>query len=175
MHRLPAFLALCVAFCLLACAPGERPESTEAVADQPHVAAASAIEAGRYLLIAAGCNDCHTDGYLMSEGAVPEESWLTGAPIGWRGPWGTTYPPNLRMTVRNLSEDAWVEMLRSRKALPPMPWMNVNQLVEKDSRALYQYIRSLGPAGELMPAAVPPGQEPTTPFISLEPVEPEAN
>ncbi len=175
MHRLPAFFALCVAFYLLACAPGERPESTEAVDDQPHVSAASAIEAGRYLAIAAGCNDCHTDGYLMSEGAVPEELWLTGAPIGWRGPWGTTYPPNRRLTVRNLSEDAWVEMLRSRKALPPMPWVNVNQWAEKDSRALYQYISSLGPAGEPMPAAVPPEQEPTTPFISLEPIEPEAN
>ena len=138
----------------------------------PHVMGSSPIEAGRYLAIMGGCNDCHTDGYLMTEGDVPEELWLTGSPVGWRGPWGTTYPPNLRLTVSELSEDEWVMLLQERKALPPMPWMNVNQMSESDARSLYQYIQSLGLAGERMPAAVPPDQEPTTPYLSLFPVEP---
>lgn len=30
------------------------------------------VERGRYLLKIAGCNDCHTPGYLMAEGKVPE-------------------------------------------------------------------------------------------------------
>jgi mono/diheme cytochrome c family protein len=121
-----------------------------------------------------GCNDCHTDGYLHSEGDVPEDQWLTGLPIGFRGPWGTTYGTNLRLLVQEIAEDAWVEILLTGKSPPPMPWMNSNQLAEEDAQALYQYIKSLGPAGEPMPNSVPPDQEPVTPYMLLSPVEPQA-
>ena len=51
----------------------------------------------------------------------------------------------------------------------PMPWMNVNKMSEEDAKALYQYIKSLGPKGEHVPEALDPGVEPETPYISLEP------
>lgn len=142
--------------------------SSKAVAT-PHIVAASDVEAGRYLVIVGGCNDCHTAGYLQTEGNVPESEWLLGSPVGWRGPWGTTYPSNLRLTTQNLTEDGFVTILKTRKALPPMPWMNVARLSDRDARAIYRYIRSLGPKGEVMPAAVPPGVEPSTPYLDLEP------
>ena len=84
---------------------------------EPHLTGGTDIERGRYLTIVAGCNDCHTDGYLMNDGDVPEDQWLLGSPVGWRGPWGTTYPPNLRLTV--LTEDQWVAQMHTRTALPP--------------------------------------------------------
>lgn len=155
-----------------ACQGAAPPEETTMESMSPHVMAASPVEAGRYLVIAGGCNDCHTDGYLQTEGNVPEDQWLMGSPLGWRGPWGTTYPKNLRMTVNSMTEDQFVELLATRKELPPMPWMNVNQLSAVDVRAIYQYIRSLGVAGEAMPLPVPPDQEPTTPFLSLIPNPP---
>jgi mono/diheme cytochrome c family protein len=167
-------LASVVLLCLASTGCGPEPaesSETEEVAFS-HLVGPTAIEAGRYLAIIGGCNDCHTDGYLQTEGDVPEELWLTGSPVGWRGPWGTTYPPNLRLTVSELSEDDWVITLQERKALPPMPWMNVNKISEPDARALYQYIQSLGLAGERMPSALPPDQEPTTPYLSLFPIEP---
>jgi mono/diheme cytochrome c family protein len=52
---------------------------------------AETVERGRYLVTITGCNDCHTAGYLASEGQTPEEQWLTGDTFGWRGPWGTTF------------------------------------------------------------------------------------
>jgi mono/diheme cytochrome c family protein len=137
---------------------------------EPHTTADSPVEAGRYLAIVAGCNDCHTENYLFTEGNVPETDWFLGSSMGWRGPWGTTYARNLRVTVSTMTEDTWVEMLRTRTGLPPMPWMNVNQLAESDMRALYRYFQSLGAEGEQTPNPVPPEQEPTTPFISLAPV-----
>ena len=133
------------------------------------------IEAGRYLAIMGGCNDCHTDGYLQNEGKIPEEAWLAGSAMGWRGPWGTTYAANLRLRVRDITEDEWVQTLHTRTALPPMPWMNVNQMSERDARALYRYIASLGPYGEPVPAAVPPDQEPATPYMLLMPQFPVAS
>ena len=38
----------------------------------------------------------------MSEGKVPEEGWIDGLSLGWRGPCGTTFPPNIRLTLISL-------------------------------------------------------------------------
>lgn len=43
------------------------------------------VQRGRYLSRIAGCNDCHTPGYLMSAGKVAESAWLTGDRFGWSG------------------------------------------------------------------------------------------
>lgn len=136
---------------------------------QPHVAGGDVVARGRYLVVIGGCNDCHTQDYLMTDGNVAEENWLAGNIVGWRGPWGTTYPPNLRLRAQEMTEAVWVEQMKTRKALPPMPWVNVNQMDARDSAAIYQYIRSLGPLGQHMPAPLPPDQEPVTPYLSLFP------
>jgi len=146
--------------------------SASDAAREAHTAADSPVDAGRYLITVGGCNDCHTDGYLFNDGQVPEAERFLGSSMGWRGPWGTSYARNLRITVSTMTEDAWVQMLKTRKGLPPMPWMNVNQMAEVDMRAVYQYLRSLGSAGEQPPAPVPPDQEPKTPYIALAPVVP---
>ena len=43
---------------------------------------------------------------------------------------------------------------------------------ESDVRAIYQYIKSLGTAGQAAPADVPPDQEPKTPFLMMLPQMP---
>ena len=48
-----------------------------------------------------------------------------------------------------------------------MPWMNVSQMSDQNARALYEYIKSLGPEGDPVP------QAPTTPYISLDPQMPQ--
>ena len=138
----------------------------------PQVAGGTDVEKGRYLVLIGGCNDCHTDGYLPANGEVPEAQWLLGSLVGFRGPWGTTYASNLRLLAGAYTEDQWVDLLLTRTSLPPMPWMNINQMAEADMRAMYRYIVSLGGAGEIMPTALPPGEDPTTPYVSLEPVIP---
>lgn len=143
---------------------------TVAVADEaPRVVASDAVAAGRYIVQIAGCNDCHTPGYLMSGGVVPEESWLLGDAMGWRGPWGTTYPSNLRLKAQEFDEDTWVSVYMARNDRPPMPWASIHHMSDADLRAVYQYLRSLGPAGEPAPEWVPPTEEPRTPYFSLEP------
>ncbi len=57
---------------------------------------------GRYLVQITGCNDCHTPEYASNESKVDEKLWLTGEMLGWRGPWGTIYPANLRLVARHL-------------------------------------------------------------------------
>ncbi len=130
------------------------------------------VEEGKYLSKIAGCNDCHTPGYLLGEGKIPEKLWLTGDHFGWRGPWGTTYAVNLRIFLGAFTEDEWVSVAKKLKARPPMPWYSVNEIKDKALRALYQFIRSLGPGGGPAPAYVPPGKEPDTPY-ALFPSPPE--
>ena len=145
-------------------------EADPQMKSEPHVMAENQIAAGRYLAIVAGCNDCHTEGYLQTEGDVPEEDWLAGSSLGWQGPWGTTYPSNLRLAVQDYTEEDWVMIIHEREDLPPMPWMNINQMSERDAKAIYQYIKSLGPKGEYVPDALDPGVEPETPYLSLMPL-----
>ncbi len=80
----------------------------------------NSIEHGRYLIVTGGCNDCHTPGYPESGGKTPQAEWLTGNAVGFQGPWGTTYPANLRLTVQKMSEAQW--LARARQPMrPPMP------------------------------------------------------
>ncbi len=168
-----AVIMICFVWFGLSGCVRERQESKAATPNEhnsaPYVEAANPIEAGRYLAIVSGCNDCHTHEYLMREGQIPEEEWFAGSSLGWRGPWGTTYAANLRLRVQEMSEDAWVQTLHTRSAMPPMPWFNVKNISDKDARAVYQYLKSLGPIGDHVPKAVPPGQEPETPYLSLMP------
>lgn len=164
-HVLITAVAFAPALSLLA---GCRSEATPPPPSVPRVAAASDLDAGRYLVRIGGCNDCHTVGYEEAAGALPDSVWLTGSPVGFRGPWGTSYAKNLRLTVHQLTEDQWVERLRGT-GLPPMPWPSVNAMSEDDVRAVYRFIRSLGAAGDLAPRAVEPGAEPTTPYFDFVP------
>jgi mono/diheme cytochrome c family protein len=123
------------------------------------------IERGRYLVRTSGCNDCHTPGYTASGGKVDEKLWLTGDTLGWNGPWGTTYPTNLRLWMRDYTEASWLAKARSFQPRPPMPWFNVHAMTDADLRALHRYITSLGPVGEPAPAYLPPGQAPSGPVV----------
>ena len=123
------------------------------------------LERGRYVVTIGGCNDCHTPGYAMSGGKTPEQDWLVGDSLGWRGPWGTTYPVNLRLYMENLTEKEWVQRAKTLETRPPMPWFALHAMTETDLRAIYRFIRALGPGGNPAPAYVPPTQEPKPPFI----------
>ena len=56
------------------------------------VAPNAQIERGRYIVEIGGCNDCHTAGYAEAGGKAAETDRLKGDRLGFRGPWGTTYP-----------------------------------------------------------------------------------
>ncbi len=128
---------------------------------------AEVVERGRYIALTSGCNDCHTPNYGIAEGQVPEELWLTGDVLGWHGPWGTTYAPNLRLLAAKLDEQQWVEMTHSMRARPPMPWFNLNAMSAEDASALYHYIRSFESLGEPAPVYLPPGETPPVPYVSF--------
>jgi mono/diheme cytochrome c family protein len=123
------------------------------------------LQRGKYLVEITGCNDCHTAGYAEAGGKTPEADWLKGDTLGYRGPWGTTYPTNLRLSVNRLTEEQWLKYAKNLQTRPPMPWFNMRAMTDADLRAMYQYIKKLGSAGQVAPAFLPPGQQPKPPFI----------
>jgi mono/diheme cytochrome c family protein len=122
---------------------------------------------GRYLVEIGGCNDCHTPGYGPSGGKVPEAQWLTGERLGWHGPWGTTYPVNLRLLFHDMTEAEWVKKAKTFTTRPPMPWFDVRAMSTADLKAVYRFIHALGPAGEPAPKALPPGDAPPQPYVEF--------
>jgi len=159
---------------LLAVLSGCNSAQQSGALDGPRVTAANDIEAGRYLVMVGGCNDCHTPGYAQGGGKTPEAEQLVGSPVGYHGPWGTSYAANLRLLVQNTTEDGWVQLLRTKQSLPPMPIQNISRMHEADLRAMYRYVHSLGPAGAPEPENLPPGQTPKGPYENMAPVTPAA-
>lgn len=123
------------------------------------------IKRGEYLSRISGCNDCHTAGYAPSAGAVPKEQWLMGDQLGWQGPWGTTYPANLRLSMNKLTEQQWLDLAKNAQFRPPMPWFGLRDMTEQDLKAIYYFVKDLGPAGEPAPAYLPPSQSAKGPVV----------
>lgn len=125
------------------------------------------VARGKYVVSIAGCNDCHTPNFAPKGGQVPESEWLTGDALGWRGPWGTTYASNLRLYMQGLTEEQWIKTAKTLNVRPPMPWFNVRRMSTTDLRAIYRYVRHLGPAGKPAPAYVPPDKTPQQPYVQF--------
>ena len=131
------------------------------------------VARGRYLVMLGGCNDCHTPGFALTEGKVPESTWLTGDSLGWQGAWGTTYPPNLRLRIGSMDLATWKSFAHNLKTRPPMPYWAVNAMTDADLEALWTYVHALGPAGEPAPQALPPGVAAKGPVVTF-PAPPQA-
>jgi mono/diheme cytochrome c family protein len=140
--------------------------ATVAMASEP---AAPSADYGKTVSIIGGCNDCHTADYNMKGGVINPDTALKGNPVGYQGPWGTTYAINLRILASTMKEDDWVKYLQTFTARPPMPFYNVHALDDVQMRSLYQYIVSLGAPGDPAPVYVPPGQKPTSPYNVFAP------
>ncbi len=133
----------------------------------PAASDAELLAQGEYMVRMGGCNDCHTAGYDQAAGDIPKEQWLLGSPLGWHGPWGTTYPANLRLKAAEMDEAAWMKYTGELHTRPPMPDFNLRAMKEGDRRAIYRFIRSLGSGGQPAPAYLPPGQTPEPPYVQF--------
>ena len=142
---------------------------------EPHVVADDAIAAGRYLVNYGGCNECHTPRFVQAKGQIPEAQRLTGNPVGFQGPWGTSYAINLRIFFTRVPEARWMAVVRKPpfEVHPPMPWGNLQALSDADLHAIYAYVNSLGNVGVPVHDFIPPGNAVTSEVIRMMPATPE--
>ena len=154
---------------VMALAACSAPAATETTAAKPAGLSSEAelLARGEYLVRIAGCNDCHTPAYAERGGEVPRQEWLVGSPLGFSGPWGTTYAANLRMKVAEMDEAGWLKYTADLRTRPIMPDFAIRAMHEDDRRALYRFIKSLGPGGQKAPEYLPPGQTPPLPYMQM--------
>jgi hypothetical protein len=167
IERLLFLVALALASLGACTTDGEAPPATPTF-----VQAQAPEEAGHYLFLVGGCNDCHTSGWQASDGKLPETEWALGSTTGFRGPWGTSYAANLRLAAAELTERQWVLLFRQSSGAPPMPWMNYRSMSEGDLVAVQRFLKRLGSRDSPALDLVPPGQEPATPYVDLTPRAP---
>ena len=66
-----------------------------------------------------------------------------------------------------MSERQWLDHARTMQPRPPMPWFNVRAMSDGDLKAIYAFVKALGPAGSPAPAYVPPGQATSGPTVQF--------
>jgi len=86
------------------------------------------------------------------------------------GPWGVSFAANItsdQSGIGNWTEEGFIRAMRegkfkgiegSRMLLPPMPWENFAKLTDEDIRAIYAYLKTTKPVYNVVPAAIPPGE-----------------
>jgi mono/diheme cytochrome c family protein len=174
MRRIPSmalFLSIMVitSAALISCAKQTPAPATMTEADQ--------VARGKYLVTITGCNDCHTHGYFY--GAPDSTRPLSGSELGWKGPWGVSYPRNLtpepQTGIGAWSEADIMNAIRTGKRpdgrilLPPMPWPDFASLTDEDAAAIAKYLKSLPPVPHSMPDIVPPGATVKGSYFTLPP------
>ena len=164
-HARPSAWAAC-AIAALACVQA-RSQAAPDTRSGSDAAQREVLERGRYMVIVGHCNNCHTNGYAATFGAVPEPKWLMGNAVGWRGGQGTVYAPNLRLFLQAMDLDTWLLVARNARPRAPMPWWSLRETSDQDLTAMYRYIRSLQPLGAPAPDFLPPDKVPSPPYNQL--------
>ncbi|MGJ5642400.1 c-type cytochrome [Formosa sp. S-31] len=84
------------------------------------------------------------------------------------GPWGTSFASNLtpdetgigswslKQFKLALRKGKYKGLENSRPLMPPMPWQNFSKLTDDDLEAIFEYLKSIKPIDNLVPAYMPP-------------------
>ncbi|NNM23277.1 MAG: c-type cytochrome [Flavobacteriaceae bacterium] len=84
------------------------------------------------------------------------------------GPWGISYGANLtphetgignwsfEQFRKAMTEGKYKGMDGGRPIMPPMPWQSFKELKGEDLRAIYEYLMSIKPIDNVVPAYTPP-------------------
>lgn len=156
------------------CGRGENKPMTAAAAEP---AREQMLQRGEYLVTMSGCDDCHTPGGLY--GAPDRSRRLSGSELGWKGPWGISYPRNLTpdatVGIGRWTEDDIVRAIRTGKRpdgsmlLPPMPWPNYAKMTDADAKAIAVFLKSIPAVAHAVPATKPPDAVAEGAFLALPP------
>ena len=130
---------------------------------------------GQYLVTIMDCTGCHTGGSLI--GQPDPQRFLSGSEIGFGGPFGVVFPPNLTSDketgLGNWTDEQILAAIKEgrrpdgRVLVPVMPWPSYAMLTDDDAQALVAYLRSLKPVSFRTPAPVAPGDKSTAPFLTV--------
>jgi mono/diheme cytochrome c family protein len=161
---------LALAAALLGAAVGAfGPLTTPASADDAQV------ERGRYLVIVAGCSDCHTPGALL--GSPDMKRYLGGSDVGFAIPGagvfvGQNLTPDKETGLGSWTAEQIVTAIRTGKTpegrtlSPVMPWPALSHLTDDDAQAIAAFLKSTAPVDHKNAGPIGPNEKATV-FVSV--------
>ncbi len=110
------------------------------------------IARGRYLVVIAGCSDCHTPGALI--GAADMKRYLGGSDVGFSIPGqgvfvGQNLSPDKETGIGQWTSDQIVTAIRAGKRPDGselsgvMPWASFSHLTDEDAQAIAAFLKSI--------------------------------
>lgn len=120
----------------------------------PAVADDAQIARGRYLVVIAGCSDCHTPGALI--GAADMKRYLAGSDIGFSIPGqgvfvGQNLTPDKETGLGQWTSEQIIAAIRTGKRPDGsqlsgvMPYASFSRLMDEDAAAMAAFLKSLPP------------------------------
>ncbi len=115
------------------------------------------VARGRYLVIIAGCSDCHTPGALI--GAPDMKRYLGGSDVGFSIPGqgvfvGENLTPDKETGIGSWTSEQIVTAIRKGKRpdggelSPVMPYAAFSHLTDEDAQAIAAFLKSLPAVSE---------------------------
>jgi mono/diheme cytochrome c family protein len=114
--------------------------------------AESQVERGRYLVVVAGCNDCHTPGFFL--GKPDTTKYLGGSDVGFEIPGLGVFPgrnitPDKETGIGNWTDEEIAIALTAgkrpdgRQLAPIMPYPSFTRMTKEDVAAIIAFLHSI--------------------------------
>ena len=147
----------------------------------PRAHADSQIDRGKYLVVIAGCNDCHTPGFFL--GKPDMAKYLGGSDVGFEIPGlglfnGRNITPDKETGIGAWTDEQIATAITTgkrpdgRQLAPIMNYASFSYLTKEDVAAIIAYLRSIPAVNNKVPGPFKPGEKaPIFTFRVLPPGE----
>ena len=133
----------------------------------PRAHAESQIDRGKYLVVLAGCNDCHTPGFFL--GKPDMARYLGGSDVGFEIPGlgvfnGRNITPDKETGIGGWSDEQIAAAITTGKRpdgrllAPIMNYASFSYLTKEDVAAVIAYLRSIPPVKNQVPGPFKTGE-----------------
>ena len=122
----------------------------------PKAHADSQLDRGKYLVVVASCNDCHTPGFFL--GKPDTAKYLGGSDVGFEIPGlgvfaGRNITPDKETGIGNWTDEQIATAITAgkrpdgRQLAPIMPYAAFSYMTKEDVAAIIAFLRSIAPSG----------------------------
>lgn len=147
----------------------------------PKAHADSQLDRGKYLVVVASCNDCHTPGFFL--GKPDTAKYLGGSDVGFEIPGlgvfaGRNITPDKETGIGNWTDEQIATAITAgkrpdgRQLAPIMPYAAFSYMTKEDVAAIIAFLRSIAPVKNEVAGPFKPGDKvPIFTFRVLPPGE----
>lgn len=144
----------------------------------PKARAESPVERGAYLVVIAGCNDCHTPGFFF--GKPDKDKFLGGSDVGFEIPGlgvfnGRNITPDKETGIGAWTDEQIATAITTgvrpdgRHLAPIMNYAAFTHMTKEDVAAVVAYLRSIPPVHNKVPGPFKPGEKVSIFTFRIEP------